>query len=784
MQRKRNSLSKHWIGSKAVAFLWLAVVLSCSALLVKQWAFTAHSPIETDILKLLPTDQQNPLAEQAFNKVTANMSDKVVFVLTASEQVKLHQAASEFELQLSQSQYFDKVTGRISEAQQRLWAKYYFEHRFQQLTPEQRTRLASSPQEQVQKVIQSLYNPFSGVTGQELKNDPFLIFRDYLAHISATSSQFQLKDGYLTTEFEGNTYLLITAELKNSPYSLSAQQAVPMIEQLEKQLENQYQVKTAHTGVLFYADFGTRSAKSEISTIGLFSLLGVILLITVVFRSITPLTLALLSISVGLLVALAITTWLFGQVHLFSLVFGASLIGVSIDYAFHYLTDRLAAGNQWHSIKGLKHILAAITLGLVTSLIGYLGLLIAPFPGLQQLALFSAIGLTAAYATVVAWYPILAASPAKARSLPGQTLWQQWFQLWTRPYVRIGLPSTILLLSLAALTQVTYNDDIRQLQAMPSDLKAQEQLISTLSGLQPSQQMIVVSAENNETLMQKLERFDQQLLSWQQDHVISDYQSLSQYIGSEQRQHQDHDLIKTLYSNFARPLAHSLKLATTPKLDADYTPVHLQDYLANPVSEAVRFLYLGQVETTAEPQQVAAVVLLNKVQNPEVIRGVTEKKPDMAYLDKAADISVLFGQYLIKIMELLAIAILVIGALLTKRYGFKHTIRILLPSLIACCVGIAITVVVGSTLNLFNLLALILIIGIGIDYTLFFAEQARSHSTLLAITLSAMTTLLSFGLLALSQTHAIHSFGVTVLSGIFIAWLLSPIAIAAPQETK
>ncbi|MCG6450903.1 hypothetical protein K6U33_08595, partial [Vibrio parahaemolyticus] len=102
---------------------------------------------------------------------------------------------------------------------------------------------------------------------------------------------------------------------------------------------------------------------------------------------------------------------------------------------------------------------------------------------------------------------------------------------------------------------------------------------------------------------------------------------------------------------------------------------------------------------------------------------------------------------------------------------------ILFPCVIACMVGLAVTVMTGSALNLFNLLALVLVIGIGIDYTLFFAEQARSHSTLLAITLSATTTLLSFGLLALSQTHAIHSFGVTTLSGIFVAWLLSPLAI-------
>jgi predicted exporter len=61
---------------------------------------------------------------------------------------------------------------------------------------------------------------------------------------------------------------------------------------------------------------------------------------------------------------------------------------------------------------------------------------------------------------------------------------------------------------------------------------------------------------------------------------------------------------------------------------------------------------------------------------------------------------------------------------------------------------------------------------------------------LLAIALSSVTTLLAFGLLAFSATTAIHAFGLTVLVGIFSAFLLSPMsgwmrhapATAAPAD--
>ncbi|EGR0197071.1 MMPL family transporter [Vibrio alginolyticus] len=780
MPKTLNSVSKLSLGTHTFALVWLNLVVLAGALLLKQWVWSAESPIETNILKLLPKNQQNPVAEQAFESVSASMSDKVIFVVTAPDKNALFAAAAEFDKGLRQSNNFRDVVGKISPQEQQAWASYYFKHRFQLLTPEQRERLSQNPEQQVQHVIQSLYNPFSGVTGQELQNDPFLLFRDYLSQVTQQSSSFRLDNGYLSVEKDGAQYLLITAELKDSPYSLTGQLAVPDIQALEQSVAQKYGAEVAHTGVLFYADFGTQSAKSEISTIGVFSLLGIIALFVLVFRSVVPLSLALLSITIGLLVALSVTTWIFGKVHLFSLVFGASLIGVSIDYAFHYLTERLAAGNEWDSEQGLKHIFIAITLGLITSLIGYLGMLVAPFPGLQQLALFSSIGLIAAYITVVAWYPILARNPSRTIStLPGQSLLAKWLTLWNQPRIKVGLPMLCVVASGIFLLQLNYDDDIRLLQTMPKDLKQQETLITTLSGMQSSQQMLVVTADDDENLMKRLESLTPTLEAWKADSTIESYHSLSRYLSSMERQQQDYQLIRDLYATQSSPLTSGLGLSKKPKMDADFIPVTVEQYLQNPVSAPVRFLHLGKIKGKS-----ATVVVLNQLQDSAVVKAFAKSQSDVVYLNKAEEISTLFGEYRIKIMELLAAASAVIFLVLIKRYGLQHSCRVLLPSLIACACGLATAVAMGTTLNLFNLLGLVLILGIGIDYTLFFAEKARSVSTLLAITLSAMTTVLSFGLLSLSQTHAIHSFGITVLSGIFVAWLLSPIAIKTEETTS
>ena len=112
------------------------------------------------------------------------------------------------------------------------------------------------------------------------------------------------------------------------------------------------------------------------------------------------------------------------------------------------------------------------------------------------------------------------------------------------------------------------------------------------------------------------------------------------------------------------------------------------------------------------------------------------------------------------------------------RYGLPQGICLYLPPLFSSLITLSILGYLSIPITLFNLLALILVLGISTDYVLFFAETNSNYrSTMLATFLSAISTILSFGLLSLSNTAVIHYFGVTVLIGITSAFILSPIAI-------
>ena len=81
---------------------------------------------------------------------------------------------------------------------------------------------------------------------------------------------------------------------------------------------------------------------------------------------------------------------------------------------------------------------------------------------------------------------------------------------------------------------------------------------------------------------------------------------------------------------------------------------------------------------------------------------------------------------------------------------------------------VAIQTIAGESLDFFFAVGLVMIIGLGLDYIVFASSQNGSRK---AITLSFITTELSFGTLIFSSFKPVHTFGFTVFTGILIAYI-------------
>jgi predicted exporter len=111
---------------------------------------------------------------------------------------------------------------------------------------------------------------------------------------------------------------------------------------------------------------------------------------------------------------------------------------------------------------------------------------------------------------------------------------------------------------------------------------------------------------------------------------------------------------------------------------------------------------------------------------------------------------------------------------------------VIAPTAAGSLATLAILGFAGQDLQLFHVLALMLLLGIGVDYGIFMQESPdrRDATAWLAVGLSAANTILGFGLLALSNTPALRSFGLTMLLGTLFVWLAVPCFGKPSTSTK
>ncbi len=767
------SSSRNILNSKRNATLWfvLAVVL----LSVTYLHMSEGLIIESNILKLLPETENDPVVELAFEKFSERNMKYLLFIVQNKNKKIAIDSAKKFSVALLNNEAIEEIITQISIEQQATIGQFNFNYRYHLLAPTDRQLLLDANySEFTDTVVQQLFSPFSGGLTALVAQDPFLLsYRFSLANAETSFPGFEHENGVLIRNIDENYYAFIAAKVAGSPFDpVIQQQITSTINSAEDNWKLQHLGNSLYrTGAMFYAEYAYYTARGEISTIGFGSIGLVIGLLVFTFFSVRPIFLVVTALGFGILSGFTLVYLLFGKVHLFTIVFGASLIGVAVDYAFHYLVSNESSGTE-----RLKKILPAITLGLISSIIGYLSLLSTPFPGLQQMAVFCITGLAAAYLTVVLFFPVVKLNIRIPFSLLavcqafvtfGQTKSAKFF--WK---VTLILPIIAILMSLKS----SHDNDIRQLQPKNENLTNQEKIIKDILNSPASNQFYLIMAKQPESLLVKLEDTTVKLDKLVEKGVIDGYQSISQWLPSQKKQLENHKLYQALYQSQSLTSLSELGLINTADVSLlqqaqanerdNYLTI--EKYLQSPLGDKTSHLWLGKID-----ERFASVIAIEGINQLNVLSSFDENS---IFVDKVSKVSGLFETYRQNAWRLLLIAIALIFCILLLRYNLRKALLMVSSPVIAISVSLIGMIAMGEQINLFNTLALFLVVGIGIDYGLFFAEsQKASARTLLAVLLSALTTIFSFGLLALSETSAIHAFGLTMLLGISSVFILSPI---------
>jgi predicted exporter len=180
--------------------------------------------------------------------------------------------------------------------------------------------------------------------------------------------------------------------------------------------------------------------------------------------------------------------------------------------------------------------------------------------------------------------------------------------------------------------------------------------------------------------------------------------------------------------------------------------------------------------------------------DPQAIRAAlaAAAQPGAMLVDLKVETDQLYAGYLAEAIYLSIAGFAVLLALIAFALRSPaRVLRVVAPLAAAVVVVVGAHAVAGARLNILHLVGMLLIVAVGSNYALFFdrcalRSGAERAATLASLVLASATTVIGFGVLALSKVPVLQAIGATVGPGAVLALVFSAIfasgADAGPEE--
>jgi predicted exporter len=753
---------------------WLFLILLLAVVALAGWQWRAGPPLSANLMELVPGSQPDALEQRAEQRMQEPLNREMLVLVGHADRQQAVAMAQTLGEQWQASGLFEKVQWNLQADLPALRAQL-LQGRLAMLSADDRQLLIEHPDAFIQQRVQALFDPFSGFSLVSSQEDWLgLTGRIQNSQPQHGAVQLDIGSGALIADADGKSWVLLRARTRGNAFDMNLPLQVADLLAQSRAQAAQSDVQLLAASGLLYAANGQQQATREMTWVGGGATVGILLLLLLAFRRWRVL-LAFVPVLVGMLFGAVACVALFGHMHVMTLVLGSSLIGVAVDYPLHYLSKSWSL-KPWRSWPALRLTLSGLTLSLVTSTIGYLALAWTPFPALTQIAVFSAAGLFGAYLSAVCLLPALLNNLELRPAQWPLQLAERLVTLRERLLERVCTPVLLALLiafCAGGLMQLQSKNDIRQWVGAPQQLTDEAQTIARITGYQPTSQFFLVRAANQEQLLERQAALSERLQQLVNLDKLQGYLALDQLVSPPTQQERVRAALNQLPQHW-QPLldlgvplaalqAELQQLQTVPAEDIDAA-------LAGPLGEPYRTLWLGPTD-----DGVAAITSLQGLNNPALLRVQALDLPGVRLVDRLGELNEVFAATQISAAELKLASCVLIVLVLMLPFGLGGALRIVALPLLAALCSLASLGWLGQPLTLFSLFGLLLVTAISVDYAILMRERVGGAAvSLLGTLLAAVTTWLSFGLLAVSSTPAVSNFGLSVSLGLAFSFMLAP----------
>lgn len=752
--------------------------------------------VSTDISALLPREEGAARLVEIARQ--AGMMRKVAVIVASrgASENELLEKLEETAAVLTGRDGVERVITDVDPEGVRATAQLLLEHAGCLYRPKGEGMTADEVRSRLVDLKARLAAPEAMMMGEYLLQDPLGFSAPALAALesSARGMGAKVRSGRLLSP--GGDAGLVVAELGFDPMEdveRAGGFAATLDEELARAAGSKFEI-TALGGVHFTAANAGVIKSDIIKTFGL-TVCAVVLIFLAFFRKLRLLPAALLPGGIGIAAAIAVMAAAKVELHGLTLGFAATLTGISVDYAIHLLHRALSksaagADTKETMAEALAAVWRPIALGCLTTTGAFVLVATSSFPGIRQLAVFSAVSVP------VAMLATLTVLPAFHRFLLGENKRRSRIESSRSasavPVIGIearagkGLVlagfALVSAVGLAGASRVAFEADPAKLGAQSPALEKKRQLVDAhFPGL--SDQVLVAARggdvfealETNDALYKALLK-----AGFSDEQVVT----VSPFLPSLTAQEASADRVASLLRGDGRGGQGLGELFAKAGFSADYAASLPEKLGCDPLSPSsfADTSFAPLVEEAVHKTKDGAVVLTRvrakeRLEDLErVAHGLVGVEVVSERIDARRALETLGREllWMLGVWSLSALAVLAIA-----RRDIVFGLRAVFPALFGVVVAAGLFGWLGRPLTPVASAALTLVMGLGIDYGIFMQPRAaRERRGFARATLvSALTTLAGFGVLAAAQVRAMADMGLIILAGVGAAVVCALFAV-------
>ena len=588
--------------------------------------------------------------------------------------------------------------------------------------------------------------------------DPFLVTLDILERLTPAEMT-----GDMWFAKDGSAVLML--ETRATAVDIAAQAAaVARVNEVFDSVAGSSELAMEITGAGAFGVELQEIIRAEAKKRSALASVALLIVLFIFYRRPRYLLFAALPIGMGFLVGLATVSLIFESIHGITLAFGFTLMGVAIDYPIHLFSHAECTAGK----TAMQRIWPTMRLGALSTAIAYTALVFSGSDGLAQLGVFTAAGILVAVLVTRNWLPLLL--DGNESSVPSE-----------QPRSAAGLsylPAMgVLILAALGVSSVSdgglWDDRLTSLSPVPEQRLIRDNVLRSAAGTLDMRYQIIVHDSSLESLLDKSEDIDVQLQAAADLGLLDNWQSVTQLLASLETQTRRQNAIPddaTLRAWLSDTLAESPfrrdafePFAANARHSRELAPLTADAIRATPLKS-----WLDSHLLRVRGQWVSMVSLSNPSAD-ELAERVSTWGDGVMLMDLRQSSVDLMKDYRSGALATVSLAGLLI--LLMLWYQRRHVQQVIWITLTVTSVLVATIMIIVLThgqLTVIHLVALLLVLGLGLDYALFLSRtesDEERRATDKAVLACAVSTTLAFGLLAGSSIPVLKFLGLTVAAG-------------------